>query len=341
MSAEPEATPRVPEPESTGNLSSSHNAEPEGNVEPMPEWNTAIVTWGFAWPVHQYGLGSAFAMIAVLSMLALVRLKLAKQSSNKRVVSIVLHGLLVVYGVSRCLFLCIDAYHHDKTMPIAVTNVLWGIAQPCLITSYTLLFVVLRNAIRLKQRFQTWFNTRNIALVVVPHFLFVFISELAVSFAPQLKVLTFICQLFYVLLSLMLSLFYCYVAVLIWASMTKVSESGSTKLKDITNNSMFRIFVSCTGVSFVGLAITILQLWFTAGPLSIFSSSAIISAWPWYISTTCMRILEIIMATILFFVARHQSRSSTSRPLPKSRKTAWETAEQNSHRSPTVLMSID
>ncbi|KAK3741392.1 hypothetical protein QZH41_004778, partial [Actinostola sp. cb2023] len=79
-----------------------------------------------------------------------------------------------------------------KKMPEALSNVLWGIAQPCLIASYGLLFVVLRNAIRLKQRFQTWFNTRNITLVVVPHFLFVFTSDLAVSFSPKLKALTFV-----------------------------------------------------------------------------------------------------------------------------------------------------
>jgi len=336
MSAERGATTSVPKPESQGNLSWS--PEPEGNVEPMSEWTTAIVTWGVAWPVHQYGLGAAFATIAMLSMLAVVRLNKGQPNSNKRVVSVVLHGFLIVYGVSRCLFLCIDAYHHDKTMPIAVTNVLWGIAQPCLISSYTLLFVVLRNAIRLKQRFQTWFNARNIALVVAPHFLFVFISEITVSFAPRLKFLTFICQLFYVLLSLMLSLFYFYVAFLIWKTATKITGPSNT---NIANNAMFRIFISCLGVAFGGLAITIPQLWLTAGPFSIFSNNTVISAWPWYISATSMRILEITMATILLFVARHQSRSSRSLRMPISRKSAWKTAEKQSHRCPTVLMSTE
>ncbi|KAK3741393.1 hypothetical protein QZH41_004779, partial [Actinostola sp. cb2023] len=139
---EAEAIPRSMA-ENHRNYSSSLRSEPEANVEPMPEWNIALEIWGPAWEIHCYGLGSAFAVIAM-------------------------------------------------KMPEALSNVLWGIAQPCLIASYGLLFVVLRNAIRLKQRFQTWFNTRNITLVVVPHFLFVFTSDLAVSFSPKLKALTFV-----------------------------------------------------------------------------------------------------------------------------------------------------
>lgn len=318
----PETIPSVPEPERHGNLSSSHRPEPEGDVEPTPEWNTAIATWGYAWDVHRFGIGAIFGVIAILSLATLVRLRMGQQSSSKRMVSIVLHGLLVVYGISRCLFLCIDAYRHKNIMPIALTNILWGIAQPCLITSYSLLFVVLRNAILLRQRFQTWFTTRNIALIVIPHFLFVLVSELAVSFSPKLKVLTFICQIFYALLSFLLSFFYFYVATLIWKSVINIQGLTTSNSNSLTTNPMFRILLACIAVALVGLTITGLQLWIIAGPLGIFSNTANISAWSWYISTTSMRILEVIMAAILFVITRHQSKS-TVRSLPKSHKTAW------------------
>lgn len=304
----PEATPGAPEPEGNDLNSTILPPKPEVVVEPMPEWNKAVGIWGAAWDVHQFGIGAVFAIIAVLSLVALLRLRMARQSTNKRVISIVLHAFLVMYGTSRCLFLCIDAYHHRKRMPVAVSNVLWGIAQPCLIASYSLLFVVLRNAIRLKQRFQTWFNTRNIALVVVPHFLFVFGSELAISFAPRLKILTFVCQLLYALLSFLLSVNYSYVSVLIWNSMKTMRQSSNNQS---TSNQMFRIFLACVGVALVGMIITLMQIYAMAGPYGVFSKTIYISAWPWYLFTTAMRLLEVTMAIILFGIARHQSSSST------------------------------
>lgn len=296
----------IPEAENFGNISSP-KPEPESNVEPMPEWNEAIELWGPAWEFHLYGLGTAFLILALLSLVCLTRL--SKHESNQRKLSVVLLGFLAMYGASRSLFLFVDAYHHKNTIPMAVLNIIWGIAQPCLITSYTLLFVVLLNALRLKQRFQTWFTSRNLAFIIVPHFLFVFGAELIISFFPQFKTLVFLCQFLYAFFSLSLALLYTSVSIYVWNMVNKAKNNTVTE-----NNSrkkirriLYTCVVAATGGAMIGMA----QIYTMAGPFSVFSSTSHAPAWPWYSLTTVMRLLEIYMASVLFFIAHHQSSNGS------------------------------
>ena len=91
-----------------------------------------------------------------------IRRALTDNQGNK--VPIIVLSLLGFFCFTRSLCLCIDAYHWRKITPVAFVNVLWGIGQPCLIAAYTLVFIVMRNALTLKQHFQQWYNTRNIAI---------------------------------------------------------------------------------------------------------------------------------------------------------------------------------
>ena len=89
--------------------------------------------------------------------------------------------------------------------------------QPCLIKAFMLIFLVLRNALVMKSRFQNWYTTRNIALITVPYYNFVFVSEMTVSFLPSNKSLIFACQItdtvfFYVILAS----FCTYICTLTW-----------------------------------------------------------------------------------------------------------------------------
>lgn len=254
-------------------------------------------------------------------MVCLIRL--SKHESSQRKVSVILLGFLAVYGASRSVFLFVDAYHHRKTIPIPVLNIIWGIAQPCLITSYTLLFVVLLNALRLKQRFQTWFTARNIGLITVPHFLFVFGAELIVSFSPQFKTLVFLCQFLYAFFSLTLAFLYTFVSVLVWKSVNKmknntVAEIGSRK-------KIHRILCTCVVAAMGGVMIGGAQVYTMTGPFNVFSSTNHAPAWPWYWLATVMRLLEIYMAILLFSIAHHQSRKGSG----SIRKVKVASADQN------------
>lgn len=69
MSARPETTTKEteyarPEHELSGG---GVEVEPTGEptAEPVPEWDTAVETWGAVWDIHQYGLGGLFGIVGV------------------------------------------------------------------------------------------------------------------------------------------------------------------------------------------------------------------------------------------------------------------------------------
>ena len=91
-------------------------AEPtaEPTAEPQPEWDIAVETWGVAWEFHQYGLGALFGVISLLAFVALVKLFKMDRGARQKKVSFVVLSQIFIFGSSRCLFLCIDAYHSKK-----------------------------------------------------------------------------------------------------------------------------------------------------------------------------------------------------------------------------------
>ena len=177
-------------------------------AEPVPEWDTAVETWGAAWDIHQYGLGGLFGIVGVLALVALLRICKGSGGFRQKKVSVVVLSQIVLFGLSRCLFLCVDAYHSKGHVPSTAVNVIWGIGEPCLITAFMLIFLVLRNALVMKSRFQNWYTTRNIALVTVPYYTFVFASEMIVSFIPAYRALILAGQITNILLDLILASFY-------------------------------------------------------------------------------------------------------------------------------------
>lgn len=277
----------------------------EPTAEPQPEWSVAIQLWGAAWDFHQYGLGACFGLIGLVALVTLLKLLKFNRSARQKRVSLVVLSQIVSFGFTRCVFLCLDAYNSKQYLPFAVLNIIWGIAQPCLIAAFMLIFLVLRNALVMKTRFQNWYTSRNIALITIPYFLFVFSSETIVSFFPMYNGLLLVCQIIGAVLHLSLAAFYCYIAVLIRQKMHLVRQrSGKTTVK---GRHSFSKFKRCIGAALGGFSIGIMHVYAMASMNRVFSATKHVDEWLWFAFQTSMRCLEIGMSVLLYLTGTQKS----------------------------------
>lgn len=246
--------------------------------------------------MHIYGLGALFLLVAIYSSFSIAQL-VYKTDIRRKKVHIVNWVLLSIFGLSRGLFLIIDAYHSSNVLPVVAVKLLWGIGQPCIITAYVLVFIVLKNALVMKQRFRSWYTTKNIAMITLPYFVFVLTAEMTVSFVKSLNGLTFACQLLYVLFTVFLLLFYSSVALKIWKKKRDVSLGGSVGQQQ--RSRLNSILVVCFSAIIGGVLLCVTQIYAMVGVYGVFSEVREVPPWPWYGFNTMQRILELYMCALL------------------------------------------
>ena len=302
MSSTPESVIASVEPEiecvALEEQSAYGGTQAEPKAEPHPDWNKAVEIWGNAWEFHQFGLGSLFGIVSLLALSAFFRLLKHNRGSRQKKVSLVVLSQIVLFGLSRCLFLCVDAYHSKGNVPSTVVNVIWGIGQPCLITAFMLIFLVLRNALVMKSRFQNWYTTRNIALITVPYYNFVLASEMTVSFLPANKSLVFACQIIDTLLYVILASFYTYISTLMWKKL-RVKPKGASETYD-RGKQTSSVFKLCIAAAVGGFSIGAMQIYTLVSLHSVSYDAQNISPWPWFASATSLRCLEMGMSVLLY-----------------------------------------
>lgn len=310
MSSIPEPENRinnsVPETEPTA---SGHRPKAEVLAEPLPEWSKAVEEWGIGWEFHQYGLGAIYILLFLFVAISLWKRFQGSRVIPQNKVPIIVLSLLGLFCVTRSLFLCIDAYHWRKIAPVFVVNILWGVGQPSLITAYTLVFIVMRNALVLKLRFQKWYNTKNIAMATLPYFLFALGAELTISFIPAFKGLTFACQTLYIMFGLSLTVFYSMVAILIWKKFTTIESSKrwATEASRTRGTRTRAILRTCLAAVVGGVLICVMQVYAMSGVYGVFSDARHVSAWPWLAFQTMFRIVEIYMVVVLWYAVNERN----------------------------------
>lgn len=310
-------------------LSNFTKGEPEAEVtklpslqsmgEPVPEWHLAVPKWGIAWKFYQYGLGTIFGILMLSTATILLRTLKKNRARRPKKASLVVLILLFIFGLSRSLYLSVDAYNTKQILPETFTNVLWILGNPCIITAYILIFLVLKNTFVLRERFQTWYTARNIAFVAVPYFLLVLVAELVLFYLPSFKSVTFTCQMIYVLLSLMLSFFYSFVAYLLWknykgTNIHRRRESGHQILAwTAKNNNRERrtrsMLKTCIAAVLGGFTLCALQVYSMSSVYGVFSDANDVPAWPWLILNYAMRILELFLSLVLFLTSTRNTGS--------------------------------
>ena len=327
-----------PEAETTATIP-SHRAI----GEPLPEWSSAIRSWGSAWLVYQYGFGAAFGSLALLTLIFLLRSLKIKGAARPKKAALHVLVLLFLFGLSRSLYLSVDAYNTKWIFPQTISHILWSLGNPCIITAYVLVFLVLKNIFFMKERFKKWYTTRNIAFVTVPYFTLVFVTELVVHYIPNFIGLTFACQMAFVVLSLIVTTFYSIIACMLWKNLKgKQSYKGKDRRHQVAwidknkahSQRTLSLLKLCLATVLGGFSLSALQIYSMSGVYGVFSNARYVKAWPWLIFNYAMRALEWYLAFLLYFAttrgSRNPGRHRTSfsitlnshnlKPIPGSRK---------------------
>ncbi|XP_068596047.1 proline-rich transmembrane protein 4 [Brachionichthys hirsutus] len=106
-----------------------------------PDWNSALATWGFAWEVHVYGLGSVFTGFGLISAVCLLGLPLRCPPGIPYLT--LLHFLLLSFAGLQAFSLLYDAYSHQGRLPLLYSVLLSELPSPCLISAFSLAILLL------------------------------------------------------------------------------------------------------------------------------------------------------------------------------------------------------
>ncbi len=184
-----------------GDVTSSQEVIPDSVPEPIPDWDTARAQWRWAWYLHIYGLGLIYFLLAIYAGISMLHFR-RRLRVQKYILG--MNWILLILGLSRALLLFVDAYESTGKLPVPVTRVLYGIAFPCLTSSYSLIQLVFMRITKVNMGSSKLQNYRVLAAIITSHFTIVIVIDITVAYKNNLKWLLMLCQAFFITWGLIL-----------------------------------------------------------------------------------------------------------------------------------------
>ena len=169
--------------------------------EPVPDWPVAKTKWHWGWQIHTYGFGVLYALLAVYCVLVLVHLHRRLRIQQYIVL---INGLMLVFSVCRSCVLLVDPYESVGCLPLPLLRVMYGVAFPCLTSSFSLVQMVFMRITKVQMGPQKLQNYRVLAAVITTHFSVVIVIDITVAYKNGLKLLILLCQSIFITWGLVL-----------------------------------------------------------------------------------------------------------------------------------------
>ena len=308
--------------QSTGTSSATPEGSPEGSSaepqtqptaapeqswpEPEPDWDEAYTKWQDAWPMHTYGFAAVFTVITMIPPFELLRIHLdkARISPLKSTVLVI----IFTFSLTRAITLFVDPYGSTNRFPLVVTQLLFSLGHPCIISALSLLLLVLIDTTKMNiapPRFQ---RVQFIIPVVIFHVILVIVTDFVVVYFLEAKVLLLMCQIYFLLLGSLLAIGYMSVG---WKIHKNIRANVNTKITG--DNSMRRLLYLIIACAVASALISILTIYAAAGVFGVYSDVEHVEAWPWWIFQTLNRLLE---TTICIVVLLMNTKTTKRKILP-------------------------
>ncbi|CAH1785186.1 unnamed protein product [Owenia fusiformis] len=308
----PDISDSIPEPEMRPTL--------PPYAEPEPDWSIAKPILQEAWEVHVYLVGVLFALLALYSLVSIIRLY-----NNKHLLSqgyfIALNALMFIMGSFRAVYFLVDAYNSNRTFPIWLSYFMYGIGLPCLTSAFSVLFLALLQTTKMQLLSPRIQKLSCLILIIALHFILHIVADVLIAFFFDSKIIVLICQIFFCMWGLILFGGYFYIFRKLYKSAVKrqktmMASSVSLmkyKLQDVIpirkpHKLTLGIAVKITFVTAIfGLICAILQIYAMAGVYSVFSQE-IPQPWPWWGFQFAQRLTELAMCFTMSYVATQPFR---------------------------------
>ena len=304
------------------------NLPTDSLAEPGPDWSVARTMWGLAWGLHWIGFGVLFGLLAIHSFLALVLVN-HKKGFCRKPLHMAINSLLFGLGATRAVYLMLDPYESRENGvedPKWLTLLLFGIAYPCLTSSFCLIHLAFLEVTKLKVGPSRLQNAKFLSAVIIAHFIIVFTAETTSSIKPELDALLIVCQSFFILWGLLLSGCFIYSGCKVINRVGKVQQQLSTIEKDERPQSKpqqksrtTKVAKITLATSFLGIAVCGLHLYSMVGMYGMYSDIVHPSPWPWLAFQSSFRLVELAMAyTIAYSVLQPAEGAKISKRFPST-----------------------
>ena len=305
----PEGSPKgSPEGSSTEPLTTTEpTADPEQSwPEPEPDWPEALAKWQDAWPLHTYGFAAMFTVIALIPLFEMLRMYVDKIKISALKLTLLI--IISLFSSTRAIALFVDPYGSSKRFHLVVTQLLFSLGHPCIISALSLLLLVLIDTTKMNiapPRFQ---RVKFIIPVVISHVALVIVTDFVVVYFLEAKVLLLVCQIYFLLLGSLMALGYISVG---WKIRTNIKANVHSKSS--VDNSMRRLQYLITACAVTCIFICVLTVYGAAGVFGVYSDVQYVEAWPWWTLQTLNRLLEAVMCIVVLLM---NTRTTKRKVLP-------------------------
>ena len=332
-SASPEGEPKGEPEGSTGEplAATEPTSEPEMSwPEPEPDWPEAFVKWQDAWPLHTYGFAAAFTIIALIPPLELLRMHVDKTRITALKSSLLI--TIFVFSSTRAITLYVDPYGSTKRFYLVITQLLFSLGHPCIISALSLLLLVLIDTTKMNIAPPKFQRVKFIVPVVVSHVALVIVTDFVVVYFLEAKILLLVCQIYFLTLGILLAVGYARVG---WKIRTNIRANVNSK--SAVDSNMRRLQYLITACAVVSALISALTIYGAAGVFGVYSDVRYVKPWPWWIFQTCNRLLEI---TICIVVLLMNTKASSKRKIFPFAQSFITKSLFQSRRSTTKVQKI-
>ncbi|XP_078597124.1 uncharacterized protein LOC144873549 [Branchiostoma floridae x Branchiostoma japonicum] len=328
------APPVRPEWQPNPNLEWTPKAEPEAEptsepydpygmgwdhvpwAEPEPKWDEAKDTWRFWWFVHIYTFGGLFALLALYSLISMVRL------TRKHLLSmgyfLALNFLMLLMGASRAVYMFVDAYNSLKLLHPALSYFLFSVGFPCMTSAFCLLYLALLQTTKMQAMSPKVYQTCVMVSIIVLHFGLSVATDLIIGFLGTAKILMLVCQGVFAIWGIILAFSYFFIFRRLYRSARhrmkeiqrmNISKSKLQGINPIKKKQKTRLgtAVKVTLVTAIlGLLCSLLQVYAMVEVFGIFYKQP--EPWPWWGFQTAFRLCEFLMCVTMSYVATQPFR---------------------------------
>ncbi|XP_013381344.1 uncharacterized protein LOC106152343 [Lingula anatina] len=308
---------------SSDNTSLAPEPEPEPGsayAEPEPEWEEARELWGAAWPIHLYGIGSLFLLLAVFLLVSIVRLY-RKRNLLSRGYFLSLTGLMLLMASTRTIYLLVDGYNANNTFPRFVSYFLYTLTFPCITSAFSILFLALLRTTRMQLLSPKIQKAKYLAVIIGSHFGFSILTDIIVGYFVSAKLMLFLCQLAFILWGFLIFIGYLYIFRRLYTAALK-RQRGMEKLasrhivhtygrvRPFHKSYQFTLSLAVKLVlvaAILGCLSAMLKVYALVGVYGVFSTQTP-EPWPWWAFKFSFRILELCLCATMSYVATQPFR---------------------------------
>lgn len=314
---EPEGEPESEPEGSTGEPSAATEPTSEPEIswpEPEPDWPEAFTQWKDAWPLHTYGFAAVFTIISLIPPLELLRMHVEKAKITALKSSLLI--TIFLFSSTRAVALFVDPYGSTKRFYLVVTQLLFALGHPCIISALSLLLLVLIDTTKMSIAPPKFQSVKFIIPVVISHIALVVVTDFVVVYFLEAKILLLMCQIYFLVLGILLAVGYVRVG---WK--IRINIRANVNSKSAVDNSMRRLQYLITACAVASGGIMVLTIYGAAGVFGVYSDVQFVEAWPWWVFQTCNRLLEITICVVVLLMNTKASSKRKIFPFAHSFKT--------------------